>query len=197
MRFYVLHLIWQYPTMTSLTLLLMRKNLTGAWFKVGTSKNLSVLSQKAKITWWKGVNVSQRYTHTWSAFESVFQFQSWNWNTHSKAIPVCTHCYTVCFEMLRNSSERSWGFSAQPFKYRQCRQISFFFWKSFQFKSFKCFKLKKFYRLQGKYGILYHFAHIWIFWVLGPLENFPYHSSLVLHRKPRGPFPQERATRMP
>ena len=126
MRLYVLYLIWKYPTLTSLTLLLMRKNLTCAWSKVGATKNLSVLSQKAKITWWKGVNVSQRYTNTWSAFESVFQFQSWNWNTHSKAIPVCTHCYTVCFEMLRNSSERAWGFSPQPFKYRQCRQISFF-----------------------------------------------------------------------
>ena len=43
-------LLWQYPMLTSLKLLLMRKNLTGAWFKVGASKNLSVLSQKAKIT---------------------------------------------------------------------------------------------------------------------------------------------------
>ena len=57
-----------------------------------------------------------------------------------------------------------------------------FFWKSFHFKSFNCFKLKKFYRLQGKHSILYHFAYIWTFWVLEPLENFPYHSSLVLQQ---------------
>ena len=67
MRLYVLYLIWKYPTLTSLTLLLMRKNLTGAWFKVGASKNLSVLSQKEKIRYWtlhierlNGVDVSQR-----------------------------------------------------------------------------------------------------------------------------------------
>ena len=40
MQFYVLYLIWKYPTLTFLTLLLMRKKLTGAWSKVGASKNL-------------------------------------------------------------------------------------------------------------------------------------------------------------
>ena len=48
MRLYVLYLIWKYPTLTSLTLLLMRKNLAGAWSKVGATKNLSVLSQKSE-----------------------------------------------------------------------------------------------------------------------------------------------------
>ena len=94
MRLYVLYLIWNYSTKTSLTLLLMRKNLTGAWSKVGASKNLSVLSQnKPKL-------------HDWTQHATQFVlkiFVNWmNW--------------------LWNSSERS----SQPFKHRQCRQISFF-----------------------------------------------------------------------
>ena len=56
------------------------------------------------------------------------------------------------------------------------------FLKIFSFRYFKCFRLKKFYRLQEKYGILYQFAHIRRPWVLGPLENFPYHSLLVLQQ---------------
>ena len=35
--------------------------------------------------------------------------------------------------------------------------------KTFHFKRFKCFRFKKFYRVEGNYVILYQFAHIWIF----------------------------------
>jgi len=53
LRLYVPYLLWKYSTLKPLTLLLMRKNLTGAWSKVGASKNHSVLSQKTKITRFK------------------------------------------------------------------------------------------------------------------------------------------------
>ena len=46
MRLYVLYLIWNNSTLTSLKLLLMTK---GAWSKVGASKNLSLLSRNAKF----------------------------------------------------------------------------------------------------------------------------------------------------
>ena len=155
MRLYVLYLIWKYPTLTSLTLLLMRKNLTCAWFKVGASKNLSVLSQKAKITQLNGFNVSQRNT---VSKQTVSLF--WNF----------TELFRKVLRIFRATFQI------------QTVQTDFLFWKSFHFKSFKCFRLKKFYRLQEKYAILYHFAYIWTFWVLEPLENFPYHSLLVFQQ---------------
>ena len=82
MRLYVLYLIWKYPTLTSLTLVLMRKNLTGAWSKVGATKNLSVLSQKAKIT--------QLNSYVDPTYSSTY-------------FSVTSRCNTVCFETSRNS----------------------------------------------------------------------------------------------
>ena len=48
MQFDVLYLIWKYSTLTSLRLLLMRKNLNGAWFKVGGFKKSLSTVPKSK-----------------------------------------------------------------------------------------------------------------------------------------------------
>ena len=79
MRLYVLYLIWNYSTLTSLTLLLMTKN---SWSKVGASKNLSVLSWNAKfMCWpcfvsWRHIKFSKICLLFWSEFMSEY-FPKW------------------------------------------------------------------------------------------------------------------------
>ena len=101
MRLYVLYLIWNYSTKTSLTLLLMTKKLDrcliqGWCFK----KSLSTVPKRENYVFQRCVNIAS----------------SWRHIKFSK----------ICFEIGRNSSQSGFQSGPQPFKHRQCRQISLF-----------------------------------------------------------------------
>ena len=119
MQLYVLYLIWKYSTLTLLTLLLMRKNLTGAWSKVGASKNHSVLSQNsASCTYSSHFVVS----HTVKKLKNSYLF---------------TFLVGIYVRVLSKVGHAT----LQTFKYRQCKQI-FFFKKLFILKVLNVLGLK-------------------------------------------------------